>query len=211
MAGRSGPANRMTLLARRGQVRLALDGASLLRGKREALLRELLARARELKEARAALHERGRAAMASLALARAVGGTPAVRSAALAGAREVKVPVTAKKVWGLSLHKAVPRGIVRSRGRRGVGGLDTPSHTSEAAEAGERVVEQLVRCAPLEANLNVLAQEVQAVNRRINALEEQVVPELQEDIRRIEQTLEEREREERFRLKRLKASRRTRE
>ena len=68
---------RMNLLARRAQIRLASDGIVLLKGKREALLKELLARARKLRGLRNELHRRGRAAVASLAIARAAAGTRA--------------------------------------------------------------------------------------------------------------------------------------
>ncbi len=59
-------ATRMTLMSKKGQIKLASDGVTLLEGKREALLQELIDRARELRSLRSELHLRGRRAVADL-------------------------------------------------------------------------------------------------------------------------------------------------
>lgn len=201
----------MNLLARRAQIKLAADGVALLKGKREALLKELIERARKLRALREELHRRGRAAGAALALARAVRGTPEVRAAGAAGRRQVPVRVEQKKVWGLPLSEVESGGLVREVDERGLGQLDCSSHVIEAAEAAEGMIEQLIRCAPVEANLQILGDEVRTVSRRINALQDHLLPRLRDDVRAIARALDEREREERFRLKRIKARRSARE
>ncbi|MEK6656288.1 MAG: V-type ATP synthase subunit D, partial [Nitrospirota bacterium] len=55
-----------------------------------------------------------------------------------------------------------------------------------------------------ENRLKILGEEIKKVTRRINALNEVIVPELKKQVRYIRTTLEEREREDLFRLKRLK-------
>jgi len=195
---------RMNLLARRAQIRLASDGIVLLKGKREALLKELLARARKLRGLRNELHRRGRAAVASLAIARAAAGTPEVRSTAAAGHRQVPLSVTTENVWGLELADTEHEPIVRSPRERAIGVLATPSHVLDAAETAEAMLEQLVECAPIERNIQVLGDEVRKVSRRINALDDYLLPRLREDVRQISRALEEREREDVFRLKRIK-------
>lgn len=202
---RESPApTRMNLLSRRAQIKLAAEGAQLLRGKREALLKELLKRARELRTLRKELHRRGRAAAATLAIARALRGTPEIESVALAGRREIDVTVRREKVWGIELADVEHSGLVRAREERPMGRLDVSSHILEAAELNERLLEQLVICAPVEANLQRLGEEVRKVGRRINALEEHLLPRLREDVRHISRALDEREREDVFRLKRYK-------
>ncbi len=195
---------RMNLLARRAQIKLAADGAGLLKGKREALLKELIARARELKVLRRELHRRGRMAVAALAMARAVNGSPELRSAAVAGRRDVDVEARLHNVWGLELADVEHAGLVRKHGERNIGQLDCCSHVLEAAEAAERLLQQLVTCAPVERNLQLLGEEVRKTTRRINALEEHLLPRLRQDVRTIARVLDEREREDVFRLKRIK-------
>lgn len=195
---------RMNLLQRKGQIRLAVDGVGLLKGKRDALLQELLTRARELRAMRDELHRRGRAATIALALARAVRGTPELRSAALAGRRELNLTVRTEKVWGVSLGDIVVDGIVRSSDARGIGMLDSSAHVHEVSEAFEEMIDQLLKCAPMERNLQAIGEEVKKVSRRINALQEYLIPRLLGEMRHIMSVLDEREREDTFRLKRIK-------
>lgn len=195
---------RMNMLAKRAQIKLAADGVTLLEGKREALLKELLTRARELRNLRNELHTRGRHATIELTIARAIRGTPELRSAAVAGRRELDIEVKTEKVWGLQLGLIEQSRVVRNHTERGFGMLDTSSHTFEAAAAAEQMVEQLIRCAPVEMNIQLIGEEVKKTSRRINALEEYLLPKLREEVRMILSVLEEREREDTFRLKRIK-------
>ncbi|MBP8130510.1 MAG: V-type ATP synthase subunit D [Candidatus Hydrogenedentes bacterium] len=195
---------RMNLLQRKAQIKLAVDGVVLLKGKRDALLQELLKRARELRSMRNELHHRGRGAAVALALARAVCGTPELRSAALAGRREITLSVHTEKVWGVGLGDITVDGVVRDLKSRGIGMLDNSAHVHEVAQAYEEMLEQLLKCAPMERNLQAIGQEVKKVSRRINALEEYLIPKLSGEMNAISRVLNEREREDTFRMKRIK-------
>jgi V/A-type H+-transporting ATPase subunit D len=196
---------RMNLLARKAQIKLASDGVQLLKGKRDALLQELISRARQLRTMRNELHARGRAAGASMAIARALRGTPDLRSAAMAGRRDLHMQVKTDKVWGLPLGKVELQNIVRTPNQRAMGQLDTSAHVHEASSLSEGMLEQLLQCAPLERNLQIIGEEVKKVSRRINALEEYLLPKLRFEMRAIARVLDEREREDTFRLKRIKS------
>ncbi|MBI2425484.1 MAG: V-type ATP synthase subunit D [Candidatus Hydrogenedentes bacterium] len=195
---------RMNMLQLKGQIKLAFDGVGLLKGKRDALMQELLKRARELRDMRDELHKRGRASRDVLSIARAVRGTPELKSAAVAGRRELPLTVQSEKVWGLNLGVVTMKGIVRQPGARGMGQYDSSAHVQEASETSEHMLEQLLRCAPAERNLQLVGEEVKKVSRRINALEEYLLPKLREQLRTIASTLDEREREDTFRLKKIK-------
>lgn len=195
---------RMNLLARKAQIKFASDGVQLLEGKREALLKELIDRARELRSLRKDLHAIGRTAVAAMAIARGVRGTPEIRSAALAARREMNIRVTTEKVWGLSLGDIEQFDVVRRPADRGIGLLDISSQIVEASEAAEKLVAQLLVCAPKEQNLQIIGEEVRKVSRRINALNEYLLPKLRGEMRTIARVLDEREREDTFRLKRIK-------
>lgn len=200
----TGAPTRMELMAKRAQIKLAKDGVSLLEGKREALLQELITRAKLLKSLRNELHVRGRRAVGSLAFARANRGTAEVRSLSTAGRRELDFDVETERVWGMNLGLIVSRNTVRASKDRGVGLLDTSSHVMNAAKSAEEMLEQLVQCAPLERNIQTLGEEIKKTNRRINALNEYLIPKLDGEVRRIQSVLEEREREDTFRLKKIK-------
>jgi V/A-type H+-transporting ATPase subunit D len=195
---------RMNMLLLKGQIKMAADGVGLLKGKRDALMQELLQRARALALMRDELHARGRAAADAMAMARAVCGTPELKSAAVAGRRELLISVEAEKVWGLALGRIDMEGIVRTPAKRGMGLLDTSAQVQEASEASEEMLSQLLVCAPLERNLQIVGEEVKKVSRRINALEEYLLPRLRGQLRGIASVLDEREREDTFRLKKIK-------
>ncbi|MFP6583369.1 MAG: V-type ATP synthase subunit D [Candidatus Hydrogenedentota bacterium] len=201
----SAPATRMTMMTKKASIKLASDGVSLLEGKREALLTELIDRAKELKLLRNDLHIRGRASIGSLAIARAAQGTAGVRSMGVAGKRELSLSVEKEKVWGMDLGTIKAQNIVRTPAERGVGLIDTSSHILEAAQAAESMLEQLVKCAPLERNIQMIGEEIKKTNRRINALNEYLLPKLRGEVRAIARVLEEREREDTFRLKKIKS------
>lgn len=195
---------RMNLLARKAQIKFASDGVQLLEGKREALLKELIERAKELRKLRNELHDRGRASVAAMAVARAVRGTPEVSSVGVAGQREMPLEVKTEKVWGIALGDIAHEGIVRSPIQRNIGQFDASAHVLEAAETAEFMLEQLLVCAPKELNLQLVGEEVKKVSRRINALNEYLIPKLTREMRAIADVLDEREREDTFRLKMIK-------
>ena len=58
--------------------------------------------------------------------------------------------------------------------------------------------------APLERKMLQLADEIRKTTRRVNALEGRLLPALHEQVRYIRGVLDQREREDIFRLKRLK-------
>jgi V/A-type H+-transporting ATPase subunit D len=204
MAQDNAPATRMTLMSKKGQIKMASDGVSLLEGKREALLQELIDRAKALRELRGELQVRGRAAMTSIAFARGTQGTAAVRSVGVAGSRQLNIDVVNERVWGMDLGTIDAKGVVRAPSERNIGLMDTSSHVMEAAEDAEKMLEQLVECAPIERNIQVLGEEIKKTNRRINALNEYLLPKLRGEVRLIARVLEEREREDTFRLKKIK-------
>lgn len=204
MARDNAPATRMTLMAKKGQIKLASDGVTLLEGKREALLKELIARAKKLRTLRNDLQVKGRRSVATLAMARATDGTAGVRSLGVAGRRELNMKVVAERVWGMDLGQIEAHNIVRAPSERNVGLLDTSAQVLEAAESAEEMVEQLIQCAPIERNIQLLGEEIKKTNRRINALNEYLLPNLREEVRLIARILEEREREDTFRLKKIK-------
>lgn len=195
---------RMNLLQRKAQVKFAVDGVGLLKGKRDALMQELIDRARRLRDMRNTLHARGREAAANISVASAMRGAPELKSASIGLRRPMEVKVRTEKVWGLSLGDIDLEDIVRTPMRRPISMLDTSAYVQEASQSSEEMLEQLFKCAPLERNLQIIGEEVKKVSRRINALEEYLIPKLRGEMRHIARVLDEREREDVFRLKRIK-------
>lgn len=203
----SRPRTRMALLATRSQLALAQQGQLLLEEKRDALLREFYREVRTVFAEHDELEAAAAAARIALDQARVRLGPEAVASAAAAAEGVVNVEVDSATVMGVPVPAVAPRSLLRTPAERG----RAPAASGPALElAAERFEEELtvaIRLATIEARVRRLAREIRRTSSRVNALRTRVVPELSAEARLIAQALEQREREDRFRLKRVKSMR----
>ncbi len=197
--------NRMTLLERKSQIKLASQGADLLRRRRDALMQELFQLMRPLRALRRKVLERSQSSARAVVMAAALDGPRALHSAALASRREVDLELRAVVSGGIKSWEFRAAGMVRNVLERGYSPKGTGSGTIEAGSAYEHLLEALLQMAPMEMKLRRLGGEIRRTTRRVNALEQRLLPRLFRDVKTIQAVLEEREREEIFRLKRLKA------
>ena len=201
------PRTRMALLAGRSRLALAEQGRRLLEDKRDALLRELH---REIRTAVAARRELDAAAAeARLALETArVRHGPGTLAAAAAGAEgEIGVEVRFTTVMGVPVPAVATRSLVRPADTRGRDPLASGPALEAAAERFEEELTIALRVAAMEARVLRLAREIRRTSSRVNALRTAVIPALEAETAAIELTLEQREREDRFRLKLVKRRR----
>ncbi len=196
---------RAELLERREQIKLARQGMDLLKQKRDALLIEFMSVMDETLRLSGSLQKSVSEAQYSLAVAKAVDGTVAVRSAGLATKGEVVVDMTGTKIMGVSVP-VVTKGEspVKSSLTRGYAVTGVTSRIDETAERFEKILDVIIEYADIETRLKRLGEEIQKTNRRVNALEQITVPALQEQVAYIRMTLDERAREDLFRLKKVK-------
>ncbi len=196
---------RTELLTRKAQIRLAEQGAELLRGKREALVQEFLAEIQSYSSVREALRKALTGATQSLMAALAIDGPEAVASAALAHRRPVSVEVEEENIWGTKVAKAKSDYTALPWADRVRATMS--ARIDETTEQFEAVVDLVLKVAPVERKLKKLAEEIRKTSRRVNALEQRLLPRLDEQVRYIRGALDQREREDIFRLKRLKQKR----
>ena len=191
----------------RGRRQVARKGAELLRSKREALASEFVRLTRGVIAGRDQLATRLREATRALTLARALQGDETLASLALAAAREIPLAIERRKVWGIPSPEVKGPQLVRASDARGASPLGWGLAAAEAARRHEEAVETLIAISSQEMRLKRLGEEIRKASRKINALEQVLIPGLDQEISRIEVALEEREREAIGRLKRFKASR----
>jgi V/A-type H+-transporting ATPase subunit D len=144
------------------------------------------------------------AAQRALARSAAFAGGEAVRSAAMATRAELTLDVQRVNVMGVSVPTIERRRVTRSVLNRGYALPGTSVTIDEAAGAFEAEVDQLLELAESELRLTRLAAEIQRTSRRANALEYVVIPRLAAERDAIRMALDERERADHFRLKRIK-------
>jgi V/A-type H+-transporting ATPase subunit D len=196
---------RAELLERREQIKLAEQGMDLLKQKRDALLIEFMGVMDETLRLSESLQKSVSEAQYSLAVAKAVDGTVALRSAGMATHGEIVVDMTGTKIMGVSVP-VVTKGEspIRSSFTRGYAVTGISSRVDETAGKFEQILDVIIEYADIETRLKRLGEEIQKTNRRVNALEQITVPQLREQVTYIRQTLDERAREDLFRLKKVK-------
>ncbi len=196
---------RSELLERRAQIGLAVQGMDLLKQKRDALLIEFMSVMDETLRLSGSLQKAVSDAQYSLAVAKSVDGNVSVRSVAMATKGEVTIDMTGTKIMGVSVPVVTKgRSPVRSSFTRGYSITGVSSRIDESADRFEKILDVIIEYADIETRLKRLGEEIQKTNRRVNALEQITVPGLKEQVAYIRQTLDERAREDLFRLKKVK-------
>jgi len=196
---------RAELLERKQQIALAEQGMDLLKQKRDALLIEFMGVMDETLRLSESLQKSVSEAQYSLAVAKAVDGTVALRSAGMATTSEIVVGMSGVRIMGVSVP-VVTKGEspIRSSFTRGYSVTGVTSRVDETAGKFERILDVIIEYADIETRLKRLGEEIQKTNRRVNALEQVTVPQLRQQVAYIRQTLDERAREDLFRLKKVK-------
>ena len=201
MTGRVGPATRQELLSAIRRHQQVTHGMALLKKKREALVTELFRAARPVVDARAAIESQNRVAYEALLPALGRLGAEGVEAAGWP-ARDLTVEVRATSVWGIPVAEITSHSpVLRSADARPLTPAGVGADGVMAAEAFERLVETLLESAPREALLRNLGEAVARTSRQVNVLDRRLAPQLDAAVASIRQTLEEREREERFRVR----------
>jgi H(+)-transporting ATP synthase subunit D len=202
-----GSPTRSELLRSRRLLSRVDKGASLLRRKREALVRELFPLARPAVEARRAIAESSDRAYRSLLEALALRGPDEV-DATGRPARKLSVELEVHSVWGVPVPRldelpALSRGLAA----RGTSPETTGLAQFEAANQFEALTEQLLAAASRELHLRALGAALARTSRQVQTLEHRVAPRLRDRIGRIARALDEREREDQTRLRQLRKRR----
>ena len=196
---------RSELLERRAQIQLAQQGTDLLKRKRDALLMEFMDVVDDTMRLSEALEDNTAEAQYALTIARAVDGTVGVHSAGLASKGDIPVEVTGTKVMGVPIPVVRKiRAPQRSTLTRGYSIVGVSSRIDETAERFEQVLDVVIEYAGVETRLRRIGEEIQKTSRRVNALEQVTVPRLADQVAYIRMTLDERAREDLFRLKKVK-------
>lgn len=195
---------RIALLNLKTQLGVAFVGARVLRSKREALMKDFFKLAGDVVDARTRLNYQLERASNTLFLASAFLGKDTLTSYAYSCKRDISIDIKVRNIWGVYIPEIEERPLIRSIDARGASPIGEAVLAVETTKGFEVVVDTILSTAAKESRLKRLGEEIHATTRRINALEEVLIPGLRRRIRYIERVLEEREREDLFRLKRFK-------
>ncbi|MBI1936425.1 V-type ATP synthase subunit D [Candidatus Woesearchaeota archaeon] len=195
---------RSELLKLKKQIKLAKSGHGLLKKKRDGLILEFFEILKKAKTLREELVNEYKIALEKMNIARALEGDLKIKSIAMAIKDIPDVKLTAKNIMGVRVPKIESSEIKKAFMERGYG-IYSSSAIDEAASAYEKVVEKIILAAEVETSMRKLLNEIEKTKRRVNALEFVVMPQLDRQKSFIQLRLEEMERENIFRMKRIKA------
>ncbi|MGE5184544.1 MAG: V-type ATP synthase subunit D [Acidobacteriota bacterium] len=204
MTPRSAPTRAELLRDRRLADRVA-RGAALLRRKREALVRAIVPLARPAAEARRAIEDTAAAAYGAELAALAQHGEGAV-DATGQPPRELEVTLEVERMWGVVVPAlrdlpSWPRGLAA----RATAPATTGTALFDAANRFEDMLAQLLDAVARESSVRALGAALARTSRQLHTLEQRVAPELASRIAATSAALEERDRDDHVRLRKLRA------
>ena len=192
------------LLKLKRRIDLAKRGHELLREKRDALVAEFFDNLDALRGKREDVEDKLEDAFDALIKAKVAMGTPELKKSANAAGRDMDIDVDSRNIMGIDVPVVEVEDLKRKANERGYDFHQTSAKLDEAAEKFEEALQAIIELAEVEEIVKLLGQEIEKTKRRVNSLEHVLIPNLEENREYIEMRLEEQEREDKFRLKRVK-------
>jgi len=187
------------------RIELSERGHDTLEKKRDGLIMEFMDILDQAQDVRSDLDDSYERAQRNINMARAMEGDVAVRGAAAALKEHPEITSQSKNIMGVVVPQIESTKVKKSLDQRGYGLVGTSARIDEAADAYEELLETIILAAEVETAMKKMLDEIEKTKRRVNALEFKLLPELHGAQEYIEQKLEEQEREEIFRMKKIKA------
>ncbi len=205
MALRDIKPTRSELIDLKKKITLSERGYKILKMKRDGLILEFFKVLEQAKDTRGELMEKYERARELMAVANTVEGAIGVKAAAFSVQEVPAIAVASKNIMGVVVPHIDASRVKKSLMKRGYGILGTTPVIDETALAFEELVEAIIHSAEVETTMKRLLDEIESTKRRVNALEFKVIPEMTAARDFIKMRLDEMEREELFRLKKIKA------
>jgi len=196
---------RSELINLKKRIKLSERGYNILKMKRDGLILEFFKVLEEAKKSKSELNDNYEKALKTIAVANTVEGAIRVKAAAMAVQENPQITLNQKNIMGVVVPEIESSAVKKDIVQRGYGVLGSSAVIDETAEAFEELVDSIIRAAEIETTMKRLLDEIESTKRRVNALEFKVIPELSEARDFIKMRLDEMERDELVRLKKIRA------
>jgi V/A-type H+-transporting ATPase subunit D len=192
------------LMRSRRSLRVAREGYDLLDRKRTVLIRELSSLLDTARQARAEVHEAMGHAYGALRTANIGMGGDNVEEVATGCVATVDLAILEKSIMGAWVPEIapLPETVTPRYAWRG-----TTAALDEAMRCFRRAASVVAKAAAIENAVVRLAQEIQSTRKRANALHNVLIPRYLGEVKQITEALEEKDREEFFKVKLVKRRR----
>ena len=193
---------KIELIKLRRRLILASRIQKIIKDKVSILILEFLQIARQTVEAKRTLLDEFSKSYKALSIAAGYHGYIALEKELIASGRDLAIAAGLRNVGGVRIPAFE---LKQAQGAvRGYSLVDTSSWLDQAAQLSEKCLETIVELAELQRSLELLGREINRTKRILNALEYLIIPGLQATIKYLYMKFEERDREEKSRLKRVK-------
>ena len=193
---------KIELVKLKRRLSLAERVQKILKDRLSILTMEFLQATRETVEAKRKLVDVFSKAYKALSIATGYHGYIAMEKELIATEADLKIVAGLRNIAGVRIPSFELMG--GEKAMRGYNLIDTSSWLDHAAQLSERCLEAIVELAELQRGLELLGMEINRTKRITNALEYIIIPGLQVTIKYLNMKFEERDREEKGRLKRVK-------
>jgi len=195
---------RMDLLEIRKKLILAEKGHKLLEEKRDALIEKFFSIIEKRNQLTKDLDEDFKEAFMSLIQAQMILGERKVEDASYLVENAGEISLEIDNIMGVKIPK-IDTNKIKTDLKSYYGFFETCSKLDDAQKKFSNLLNELINLANLESAIKSLTIEIEKTKRRVNVLENNLIPKLYATRKFIEMQLEEREREDFFRRKRIKA------
>jgi len=193
---------KIELIKLRRRLSLAARIQKILKDRLSILVMEFLQIAKETVEAKKELIDQFSKAHKALSITTGYHGYIALEKELVATERDLKIVTGSRNIAGARVPSFELKGANKTGG--GYSLVDTSAWLDQTAQLAEECLEAIVMLAELQRTFEILGKEINRTKRIVNALEYLVIPSLETTIRFLHMKFEERDREEKARLKRVK-------
>ena len=183
---------RMELTRLKKRRETALHGHKLLKDKRDEMVRQFIELIRNNKEMRTEVEKLLLEAQSYFALSMAVMGKEALEEALAYPSKAIELKVSSKYIMNVDVP--VLSYEEKPAGKNTYGFVSTSSELDLSIKHLSAVFAKMIKLAELEKTISLLANEIEKIRRRVNALEYVMIPQLEETIKYIQMKLDEDER-----------------
>ena len=195
---------RSELIALKKKIKLAKSGYNLLKKKRDGLILEFFEVLKKVKESRGNMLKDYKDALNKINITRTIENDITIKSIAMAIKEKPEIELSEKNIMGIRVPKVTSKERKINFLERGYGIISSSIKIDETADAYERLVEKIIKAAEVETTMKKLLKEIERTKRKVNALEQIVIPQMEKAASMIRMHLEEMERENFSRLKMIK-------
>ena len=192
---------KIELIKLRRRLSLANRIQKIVKDRLSILTLEFLQIAREIVEAKEKVVSEFAVGYKALSIAAGYHGYLALEKELAASETDAKVVAGSRNIAGVRIPSFEAG---KEKALKGYNLVDTSSWVDQALQSFETCLEAIIELAELQRSLELMGMEINRTKRIVNALEYMVIPGLQVTIKFLSMKFEERDREEKSRLKRVK-------